>query len=236
MRNRTSSTITVTLAALVLATINLRAGEAWLRYTARPAGSKVAIDGTSTAHDWTTQGAIIGGVFEVEPEFRTDSSLKTVKSLTGEGRCPKVEVTIPVTSLKSTVLVGREKMDEIMREAMRSKEHPAITYKLTAMNIKGEIPPNGSPVKLDTRGELQVAGITNLIDLEISLDRLEGDRLKFSGTKTLNMTAFKIVPPAPKLGLGLIKTGDEVTIKFDWVVGLSKTGPAQTTPPADPAR
>jgi len=200
-----------------------------IRYTARPGGCKVTIAGTSTVHDWTTQGAIIGGFFEVEPEFQTDLSLKSVKSLTTKEVHPKVEVFIPITSLKSTVLAGREKMDEIMREAMRAKDNPRITYLLTQMVVNGDVPAAGAPVKFDTKGELQVSGVTNLIDMEVTLERLEGDRLKFTGAKPLKMTAFKIDPPAPKLALGMIKCGDDVTIKFEWVVGLVKPAPPAPT-------
>lgn len=194
-----------------------------IRYVSKPGGAKVTIEGTSTIHDWLTEGKIIGGFFEVEAGFRTDPALKSVPSLSGKTNPPKVEVFIPITSLKSTVLAGREKMDEVMREAMRAKDHPRITYKLTAIAPKGEIPPSGTPVKFDTKGELQVAGITNLVDMEVTMERLDGDRIRFSGIKQLKMTDFNITPPAPKLAMGLIRTGDEVTVRFEWTVGLTPT-------------
>jgi hypothetical protein len=30
------------------------------------------------------------------------------------------------------------------------------------------------------------------------------------------MTSYGIEPPAPKIGMGLITTGDDVTITFEW--------------------
>lgn len=195
-----------------------------LRYVSKPGGAKVVIEGTSTVHDWVTEGKIIGGSFEIEPSFRTDLTLKSVQSLQGKAPPPIVDVFIPVTSLKSTVLAGREKMDEVMREAMRAAENPRITYKLTAMSLKVPPPESGSPVKFNTKGQLQVAGITNIIDMDITMERLDGDRLKFTGSKMLKMTDFKITPPAPRLAMGLIKTDDSVTIRFEWIVGL-QTGP-----------
>lgn len=192
-----------------------------LRYVSKPGGAKVTIEGTSTVHDWITEGKIIGGSFEVEPSFRTDLTLKTVQSVQGKAPPPNLEVFIPVTSLKSTVLAGREKMDEVMREAMRAAENPRITYKLTSITVKEPVPESGSPAKFSTKGQLQVAGVTNTIEMDVTMERLDGDRLKFSGTKALKMTDFKIAPPAPRLAMGLIKTGDEVTIRFEWIVGLS---------------
>jgi hypothetical protein len=43
------------------------------------------------------------------------------------------------------------------------------------------------------------------------------NRVKFSGSVTVKMSSFKVEPPAPKLALGLIKTGDEIKLLFDWV-------------------
>jgi hypothetical protein len=45
----------------------------------------------------------------------------------------------------------------------------------------------------------------------------DGDKLKITGTTALKMTDHAIKPPAPAVGLGLIKTGDEVKISFEWV-------------------
>lgn len=226
MRTRTTPTIRPMLwlaVALAVCACDLVAAET-LRYISKPGGSKVSIEGTSTVHDWITEGKIIGGSFEVEPAFRTDLTLKSVQSLQGKAPPPNVEVFIPVTSLKSTVLAGREKMDEVMREAMRATENPRITYKLTSMTVQEPPPESGSPVKFNTKGQLQVAGVTNTIEMQVMMERLDGNRLKFSGAKTLKMTDFKIVPPAPRLAMGLIRTGDEVKIRFEWIVGLS-TGP-----------
>jgi hypothetical protein len=44
------------------------------------------------------------------------------------------------------------------------------------------------------------------------------------------MTEFGIKPPAPAIGLGLIKTGDDVKITFEWMTARKeekKTASAQ---------
>ena len=43
-----------------------------------------------------------------------------------------------------------------------------------------------------------------------------GKRVTFSGSTKVKMTDFGIKPPAPSIGLGLIKTGDDVTLSFEW--------------------
>src|SRR5690349_11527412 len=101
---------------LLLAAIPLRAADP-IKYSAQP-GSEVKFDGTSNIHDWTVKGQIISGYMEVSPEF--DKDLKAVSP------APKVDVTIPVRSLKS----GNKKMDEVMQDHMNIKANPSIKYQL----------------------------------------------------------------------------------------------------------
>jgi hypothetical protein len=207
--------------ALLSATL-AQAADAPVRLMAQP-GCVVTIDGTSTIHDWTVKGAIIGGFFEIEPAFLSDKTLKSVASLNTKGTAPKSEASIPVRSLKSSYT----KMDEIMQEAMGMKTNPTIKYWLKEMVAKAPVPDSGTPVKFDTKGDLAVAGVTNSIDMEVTMERLEGDKVKFVGSKVLKMTDFKITPPAPKIALGMIKTGDDVTVKFEWITAPKKEVPAQ---------
>lgn len=188
----------------------------WVRWAALP-GSQVIIEGTSSIHDWTVKGGIIGGFFEVEPAFLT---AQPVPSAWTNQAVAQVQVRIPVRSLRSQTLVGASKMDEIMQEAMRMKENPDILYRLRSMKAKEATSGLDAVVRFDTVGELTVAGVTNAIDIEVQMRRVETNRLRFSGVKTLKMTDFKIAPPSPKLpGMDFIKTGDEVTIRFDWLTG-----------------
>jgi polyisoprenoid-binding protein YceI len=220
-------TWSLTIAALAAGTALLQAADN-VRYVAKP-GCVVTIDGDSTIHKWTVKGAIIGGVFEIDPEFATDKTLKSVKSLASKDAKPKVEVNIPIRSLKSQATIGASKMDEIMQEAMRATNNPVIKYILKEMVVKGAVPETGSPVKFDTKGDLSVSGVTNAIDMEVTLERLADDKIKFSGSKQLKMTDFKIPPPSPKLALGAIKTDDEVLIKFDWILGPAKPAAGAAT-------
>ncbi|NWF83520.1 MAG: YceI family protein [Bryobacteraceae bacterium] len=210
------STLTLKLTAACLLLGSAQAAD-WVKLTSKP-GSKVRMDGTSSIHDWYVEGAIIRGTFEVEPEFLTDKTLKSVKSLTTTEVNPKVELAIPVRSLKSS---GGQKMDEIMQEAMNAKEHKDITYKLKEMVVKGEVPASGTPVKFDTKGELTVNGVTQPCNMEVTMERVDDSRVKFIGTQKLKMTDFKITPPAPSLAGGAITTGDDITVKFEWLVGTT---------------
>ena len=175
---------------------------AQMRYQATPK-STVKLDGTSTVHDWTVEGKIIGGTIEFESEDVLDPA-KTAGDVKA-----KVQVNIPVSSLQS----GKKLMNEIMHDALKIKDHKAITY--TLKEIKPQARKAGDPLKFDTKGDLTVAGVKKEIDMVVTLVP-EGNKLKATGSKQLKMTDFGIKPPAPAVGLGLIKTADEVTVTFEW--------------------
>jgi len=61
------------------------------------------------------------------------------------------------------------------------------------------------------------------------MEKIEnGKKLKTSGDVTLKMTSFKIDPPAPKIALGLISTGDDIKIHFEWLTAMpEKTADAK---------
>lgn len=208
-------------AALALALSAVALADNWIKLSSKP-GNKVRMEGTSSIHDWYAESAIIRGSFEVEPEFLTDKSLKSVKSLTTKELNPRAEIAIPVRTLKSS---SGQKMDEIMQEAMNAKEHKDIVFKLKEMVLTGE-PDTAGNARFETVGDLTVAGKTLPCKLEVALQRLEGERFKFSGETKLKMTDFGITPPSPNIpGMSRITTGDEVTIKFEWLVGT--TAPAK---------
>ncbi len=211
------SIISLITAATFLTALGLQADT--IRYQARP-GSKVKLDGTSTMHDWTVQSGIISGFIEFDSNFPLDTS----KPSTDLKVTPKVEVTIPVSSIKS----DKSLMDEVMHDAMKMKDYPKIEYALKEMKPKDR--KAGDPLQFDTKGDLTIAGVKKEIDMVVTMEPIAPDKLKVTGSKTVKMTDFGIKPPAPAIGLGLIKTGDDVKVTFDWMTArkdANKTASAQ---------
>ena len=68
MMVRTGNLKSLAAALLLLTAASL---SAQIRYQATP-GSTVKLDGTSTVHDWTVEGKIIGGFVEFESEEALD--------------------------------------------------------------------------------------------------------------------------------------------------------------------
>jgi hypothetical protein len=69
---------------------------------------------------------------------------------------------------------------------------------------------------------LTLAGVTNKLTMAVNVLPLGEGKLKISGTTALKMTDYKIDPPAPKIALGMIKTGDDVKLIFEWMVAQRK--------------
>src|SRR3954469_1740119 len=68
------------------------------RYQAQPAGNKVRVEGTSTAHDWEMEGTMIGGSVEFDPAVQIDTAQAALKD---KKLTIKSTVIIPVRSIKS---------------------------------------------------------------------------------------------------------------------------------------
>jgi hypothetical protein len=180
-------------------------------------GSKMRLEGTSTIHDWQVESPLIIGYLEVGPNFPLEP---------GQSVSPgKVEATgeasVIVKSLRSVKEDGRpydDKMDDKMYHMMSYTNYPKIVYRLTELTLK-EVPKDkGAPYVFDSKGNLAIAGVTNAISMPVSVLPLPDGKVKISGSVGIKMTDFKIEPA----NIIVAKTGNDVKIKFDWMVGQKK--------------
>jgi polyisoprenoid-binding protein YceI len=58
----------------------------------------------------------------------------------------------------------------------------------------------GKPFDFDAKGELVIAGKTNKVSFPITIEPLDGGKIKVSGTAPVKMTAYGVEPPAPNFG------------------------------------
>jgi polyisoprenoid-binding protein YceI len=174
-----------------------------VRYMPVPNTSTLRMDGTSTIHDWHAETDIIGGFMELEATFAEGKSVPTKVT-------PKIEVKIPVRSLKSS---GGKRMDAVMQEHMKFDQFKIIEYKVLELAPKA-----GAAGQFDATGTLTISGVTRTNTMPVTIERVENSRLKVVGKTALKMTDFGIKPPAPDIaGISLIRTGDEVKLTFTWV-------------------
>ena len=214
------------IALALAAVLPLQAAEN-IRLNSKPGNLKVRIEGTSNIHDWQVEGKLIGGYMEVGQNF----PLEPGKAAEPGKVEAKVEAFIPVRSLRSVEKDGSPystKMDDIMYEKLRVTEFDRVVFRLQEMTLKEAAKSKDAPYVFEAKGELVVGGATNQITMPVNITPLGDNQLKVVGSVGMKMTDFKIDPPAPAIAAGLIKTGDPVTVKFEWLVVQKK--------PAAPAK
>jgi polyisoprenoid-binding protein YceI len=200
----------VSIAALIaLAAIAASAAPASAQETARipvSAGSKLWIEGTSNLHGWSCKANQFDATVELEAAAALNVASAAPKAL------KHVTVRVPVKALKC----GHGPMDDNLYKALNADDASAISY------ILGSFEPNGSAAKdsftLNTVGTLQVAGRENKVSMAVEATRLADGTVKAVGSVPIKMTDYGIKPPTALFGR--LKTGDDVTVKFELVVGV----------------
>jgi polyisoprenoid-binding protein YceI len=169
------------------------------------------------------ESKVVGGSLELDPKVQIDPAQLAVAGLDG-GKLPiKAKVSIPIRSLKSHAVA----MDNVCQDAMESAKYPRIEYQVMVVTAKNAERKPGTPFEFNSVGNLVIHGVTNKITMPVTIARVDEHNLRVKGTAPLKMTAFGVKPPSPSVSLGLIKTGDDVKVSFDWLV-VKKAEPTTT--------
>lgn len=177
------------------------AGGAETRVTLAPT-STLTLRGKSTLHDYESRATRLDLRVELADEIPAGST--PLSRLAASRAVKSLVLTIPVAGLKSP----KDGLDKNMYKALRSSEHPNITFRMTGAPVAA-----GGPGTLDVsaRGELEVAGQRRPIDLELRATTTP-EGVFVEGSKALLMSEFGIKPPT--MMLGALKTADRVEISF----------------------
>jgi polyisoprenoid-binding protein YceI len=160
----------------------------------------IKIEGTSTFHDWhmdSEEGHCIA-VFGFDGVNLTN--------------VPSLSFTVKAETLKS----GTKGLNKNAYKSLNTEKYPNITFTSKVITVRS----NGSnSYTLTTKGALTIAGVTKevLIPVICVVDQ-QKMTIKATGSYKLKMSEFNIAPPS--FMFGAMKTGDEITIKFD--VNLKK--------------
>lgn len=187
------------------------------RYNAQPRGNDVKVDGTSSLHDWEMEGTLIGGFLELGAGVQLDPAQTTIAGIQDTKVPAKARVIIPVESVHSKADHLPEVMDHLMQSAMKDDQFKTIIFTLEELDFKGPHAA-GKPFDFDAKGNLCIAGVTNKVNFPVTIESLDGGKIKVSGTAPVKMTDYGITPPAPNFGLGMMKCGDDLKIIFEWTL------------------
>ncbi len=174
------------LAAVVVATAG--AHLATTRNYSLAKESRIWFEGTSTVRSFKCTAPKVDAVVAGEAN---EAPAELVKS---------ASLTIPVAQLEC----NNGTMNEHMRKALKAKDNPVITWKMTSFSVAGS--------NVAMSGRLTIAGKENPIELR-GTGTTENGVLRFKGSKLLKMTDYGVKPPS--LMLGTMKVADPVTVSFD---------------------
>jgi polyisoprenoid-binding protein YceI len=160
----------------------------------------IKIEGTSTFHDWhmDSEQGHSSAVFNFN-----GTTLTNVPSLT---------FTVKAETLKS----GTKGLNKNAYKALNTEKYPDITYSSKVATVRST---GSNTYTISTKGALTIAGVTKEVSIPITCVVNPADlTIQASGSYKLKMSEFNV--SAPSFMLGAMKTGNEVTIKFN--VSLKK--------------
>ena len=182
-------------ARLLIASLALVLGLAgWhaasVRYTFA-SGSRVWVEGTSTVHDWTCEADQTTATLDATP---SGGGLSAITALT---------VTSPVAQMDC----GNRIMNGKLRDALGTSP---IRFSLTRARV-GTVSNGRFLVEAD--GQLTIQGTTRTQRVRATGRALSNGRFQFTGEVPVTMSQFGVDPP--RAMAGTLRTGDQVTVKFD---------------------
>ena len=182
------------------------------------------IEGTSNVHDWRADSPLILGFLEVGPGFPTEPGQSAAPGKI-EAHGQAIVITRTLTSKKENGEHYDNKMDDNIYKGLKANE-PAgsnIVFRVSELTLKEAPKSKDAPYLFDSQGELSIAGVTNKVSIPVSVsvmppdDKQKTSRVKISGTTPVKMSDYKVTPAT--FLLNAFTVADEVTVKFDWVIG-----------------
>jgi polyisoprenoid-binding protein YceI len=163
--------------------------------------SRLWVAGTSTVRSFQCQAT----AFEAKVVASAGAAAAV---LGGEKAVSSVELTVPVEKLDCR----NGTMNEHMRKALKAKNNPTITFRLTSY----ELAKTADAVAVTMQGTLTLGGTEKPVTIAAQGKAGEDGRLLVSGTHEVRMTEFGLKPPT--LMLGTMKVDERIKVGFEIVL------------------
>ena len=175
---------------------------AWTPATVPPIAltgqSRLWVNGTSTARAFECSATTMTADAEI-----TAAKLAPA-FLAGEKPVKAAQLVIPASALDCK----NGTMNEHMRKAIKAKDYPTISFKITSYEVKP-----GASAPSRATGELTMGGVTRPITVDAVATQAPDGSLHLVGSKDVVMTEWKLEPP--KLFMGTMKVNPLVKVSFD---------------------
>lgn len=165
------------------------------------AGFHATVSGTSTLHAWSVEAR------EATGEFKASDS--------GTGM-----LRIPAKALSG----GPKGLNERMYAALKADAHPTISFEALALKLPENLTTTSA---VSVRGRLNIAGGSREITLACRVSMPAPGELVLETETPLTMSDYGIKPPT---FMGMIRTGDVVTVRVRWQLRPVTTNKALTEP------
>jgi polyisoprenoid-binding protein YceI len=148
-----------------------------------------SVFGTSTMHDWEMKSASRTGTANLTV---TDSKLTDINS---------IDITLLTESIKSE----KKSMDKVAYETLKTDKFKNIKYVLKTADKVNETTWN-------LTGTYTIAGVSKVLKTQVKTSVVNGV-VTFQGSNKITFTEFGMKSPTAMFGA--IKTGEDLTIKFN---------------------
>ena len=157
--------------------------------------SKISIAGTSTLHNWDMESEKAN----CDISFNFDgTNITGLSSLT---------FTIQGETLKN----DHKGLDKNAYKALNVDKYPTITFNSNFANIRANGP---NTYVISAKGKLTISGVSKEVWLAaVSTVNPTDMTVQTVGSVKLKMTEYNVEPPS--FMFGAMKTGDEITVKFN---------------------
>ncbi|MFA9478134.1 YceI family protein [Phycisphaerales bacterium AB-hyl4] len=221
MTTKTMQTLTGSMIAAIALAATPTLAAPPIRYES-DTGHSVLVEGTSNVHDWTGTTDQVRGWIEVPGDWiEQDGELRLEPALQADDATPRIQVQIPTGTLEG----NRRGLASNMHSALKVSTHPNVTFALVSLE-SATAADNGTA--WTAIGDLEIAGHSRLLALDLTITPLTNDRLRIDVAKDLLMTDFGIDPPRAMMGMA--RAADEVQVQISWIV---KRQTPQPTVPSD---
>jgi polyisoprenoid-binding protein YceI len=158
--------------------------------------SRLSVEGDSSMHAWSCKARAID--VSARAEASAGEAAPSLESL-------QVRVAVKALDCQSDVMEGK------LRDALRADQFPTIDYRLTSVKQLGGARPGEA--RLLATGELQLNGQKRTVNVLAVLTRGNDGAIEAKGAVPMKMSDFGVQPPTAMLGV--LKTHDQITVRFD---------------------
>jgi len=186
--------------------------------------SQIRVDGTSNVRDWDVATRDVRGHLILAAEnVWTETGMDAARL----PRSPEQGLSFVVEIPAASVLSDNRRFNNNLHGYMDVENHETIRFEFVSLELAkdGAETPAAGELPTQVTGNLTLAGATESITFPVTWTRRE-QKLLLSGEAAFKMSLFGITPP--RMMMGSMRTGDEVKVRFTWV--LEPSAPEEGQP------